>query len=130
MRRDGIESNRVCSKVLMFALILMLLLSFAGCSAKVEADISSYETETIEVRGLEASPITVTPKELAKLDCKKETVSESSGQKTVTVKAIGPTLETLAESRGKRTEDFQKVIVTAADGYVRIFERFKNTMHK
>lgn len=108
MRRDGIESNRVCSKVLMFALILMLLLSFAGCSAKVEADISSYETETIEVRGLEASPITVTPKELAKLDCKKETVSESSGQKNSYRKSHRTYVGNLGGKPGKKDGRFSK----------------------
>ncbi|MGI6258179.1 MAG: molybdopterin-dependent oxidoreductase [Anaerovoracaceae bacterium] len=110
-------------KILSLALLVVIFLLAVGCTAKVKADISSYETASIEIHGLKSQAFTVSPKELAQMDCKKETVTWTTAKKKVEVEAIGPTLETLAKSYDKDLTDYQKVVFTATDGYVKVFKR-------
>ncbi len=98
-------------------LFFCLMLWFAsGCGTPVQADLSTYGDEPILIRGLSAEEFTVTPHELADLDCASQSATGRT-QKAGTVHGVGPTLETFLAQYNKRQTDFQKIIFQAKDGY-------------
>lgn len=98
-------------------LLLCLILWFAaGCDTAVRADLSAYGDEPIRISGLAAEDFTVTPHELAGLDCASQSATGRT-QKAGTVHGVGPTLETFLAQYNKEQTDFQKIIFRAKDGY-------------
>ncbi|MDR1246794.1 MAG: hypothetical protein LBK57_07165 [Clostridiales Family XIII bacterium] len=87
-----------------------------GCGGTPEADISAYGDAPIEISGLTSEDFTVTPGELAALEC----VSRSATGETAkagTVKAVGPLLNTFLADYGKNASDFNRIRFIASDGY-------------
>lgn len=101
--------------VLGLALLLTLL---CGCGEKVsvQADLSGYGDSPITIRGLKDQDFTVTPGELAKLDCVKRTATGATA-KAGTVNAVGPLLNTFLARYGVRMSDFKKIRFLCSDGY-------------
>lgn len=79
-------------------LLALVLLALCAC----RADISAYADTPITVVDLTEEPFTITPGELAQLDCVSATARGNS-DKAGTVQARGPLLRTLAESRGRQS---------------------------
>ena len=97
-------------------LLIFFLLCACGGPITVKADISAYGDMPITVSGLTEEEFTVTPNDLAKLDC----VSESDSGKTAkagTVNAVGPSLSTFLAQYGKTEADFSKIRFIASDKY-------------
>lgn len=102
------------SGILMFALAFVLL--FTSCSTRAKADISAYGDMEITISGLTDEDFTITPNELAQLEC----VSRSATGQTAkagTVNAVGPLLTTFLEQYDKKPSDFSKIRFIASDDY-------------
>jgi DMSO/TMAO reductase YedYZ molybdopterin-dependent catalytic subunit len=98
-------------------LALCLIIWFAaGCGVSVQADLSTYGDQPILISGLSAEDFTVTPNELAQLDCESQSATGKT-QKAGTVHGVGPTLDTFLAQYNKKQTDFQKIIFRAKDGY-------------
>lgn len=93
-------------------LLALVLLALCAC----RADISAYADTPITVVDLTEEPFTITPGELAQLDCVSATARGNS-DKAGTVQARGPLLRTLAESRGRSLDEFYYVRFSASDNY-------------
>jgi len=102
------------SKSLPIALALILLLT--SCGVRVKADISAYGDTEITISGLLEEDFTVTPNELAQLDCVSRSATGTSA-KAGTVSVVGPLLTTFLEQYGKAPSDFSKIRFIASDGY-------------
>lgn len=100
-------------KTIALLLALILILGLAGCSA----DISAYADTPILVTGLLEEDFTITPGELAELECVEATAVGQTA-KAGTVQAYGPTLETFLAGYGKTLEEFKSVRFVASDDYV------------
>jgi hypothetical protein len=94
------------------ALCCALLLAACGGSA----DISAYGDAPIEISGLTETDFTVTPNELAALECVSRSATGATA-KAGTVKAVGPLLDTFLEGYGRKTSDFNRIRFIASDGY-------------
>jgi len=103
--------RRLC----VLAAALALLLAAMGCGSKI-ADISAYGDSAITISGLTDETFTVTPNDLAKLDCVSRTATGATA-KAGTVDAYGPLLDTFLAQYGCKTSDFHKIRLYAADGY-------------
>jgi len=98
----------VCSLLALF--LVMITWLGAGCSTSVRADLSSYGDEPIRISGLtDDEDFTVTPKELAKLECESGSATGKT-QKAGTVCGVGPTLDTFLAQYNRQQTDFQKII--------------------
>ena len=96
------------------ALILVLLLSLlCGCG---QADISSYADKEITVSGLAGQDFTVTPAELAAMDCVNRSDTGAT-EKAGTVKAHGPLLPTFLEAYGYSIDQIDRVRFFCKDEY-------------
>lgn len=104
------------------AVMLIMLMMFSGCSAKVEADISAYSDTEITIVGLSEEDKIITPAQLAELKCVKKTVSVTTSTKKVVVDAVGPELDTFLEFCGVEQDQIDEMIVTASDGYTKSFK--------
>ncbi len=105
----------VCSLLALF--LVMITWLGAGCSTSVRADLSSYGDEPIRISGLtDDEDFTVTPKELAKLECESGSATGKT-QKAGTVCGVGPTLDTFLAQYNRQQTDFQKIIFRAKDSY-------------
>ena len=98
---------------LIVAVSMCFLLASCG-SAK--ADISEYADTPITIAGLTDEEFTVTPAELAALECVSRTAAGKTA-KAGTVNATGPLLDTFLEQYGKRTSDFERIRFIASDFY-------------
>lgn len=96
--------------------VLLVLLCACGDAAKVRADLSAYGDTPIEISGLTQEAFSVTPGELAELECVARTATGASA-KAGTVNAVGPLLNTFLAQYGKRAEDFKKIRFLCADDY-------------
>ncbi len=104
-------------KYKLLVLCLALLIWFgAGCGAALRADLSAYQDEPIRVSGLTDEDFTITPGELARLDCEAASAAGRT-QKAGTIYGIGPTLDTFLAQYNRKQTDFSKIIFTAKDGY-------------
>ncbi|MCC8029724.1 MAG: molybdopterin-dependent oxidoreductase [Lachnospiraceae bacterium] len=101
-----------CKRLLIVVFLCMVLLSMGGC----KADISGYADQEIKISGLTEEDFIITVGELADMDCESATAVGTT-QKAGTVKAYGPTLETLAETYGRSLDEFRSVKFCAADDY-------------
>ena len=106
----------VCSLLALF--LVMITWLGAGCSTSVRADLSSYGDEPIRISGLtdDEEDFTVTPKEIAKLECESGSATGKT-QKAGTVCGVGPTLDTFLAQYDRQQTDFQKIIFRAKDSY-------------
>ena len=96
--------------------LLAALLLLCACSGP-RADISAYGDTPITIVGLLDEEFTVTPNQLAALDCINDTARGATA-KAGTVTAQGPLLDTFLAQYGKTPGDFEKIRFTASDGYV------------
>ena len=97
-----------------FLPLLLLLLCLTACGGK--ADLSAYGDTPITVSGLLEEDFTVTPNELAALECVSRTATGATA-KAGTVKAYGPLLDTFLAQYGCRASDFYKIRFLCADDY-------------
>jgi hypothetical protein len=97
-------------------LLVCLLLCSCSKTVKVEADISAYGDTPITISGLAGEDFTVTPNELARLECVQMSGSGKT-EKAGTVTAVGPLLETFLARYGKTRSDFSKIRFYASDKY-------------
>lgn len=109
--------TRTGKRVAAFGLALLLTL-LCGCGGKVavQADLSDYGDSPITIRGLKDEDFTVTPNELAKLDCVERTATGATA-KAGTVNAVGPLLNTFLAQYGMKMSDFKKIRFLCSDGY-------------
>ncbi len=105
--------KKTLSSILALCLIILVT---AGCGTSVRADLSAYGDEQIQISGLTVEDFTVTPNELAELDCESQSATGKT-QKAGTVHGVGPTLDTFLAQYNKKQTDFQKIIFRAKDGY-------------
>ena len=95
-------------------LTMVLLLSLlCGCG---QADISSYAEQEITVSGLAGQDFTVTPAELAAMDCVNRSDTGAT-EKAGTVKAHGPLLPTFLEAYGYSIDQVDRVRFYCKDEY-------------
>ena len=104
------------SSIIIICLVLTLFLTACGQSVEVKADLSAYGDTPIEIVGLTDASFTVTPNDLSGLACVDRSVDGRTA-KVGTVEAVGPLLNTFLANYGKSQTDFQKIIVSATDGY-------------
>ena len=101
-------------QVLVFMLLIVCVPGlFTACGT---ADLSAYGEEPITISGLKESDFTVTPAELAEMDCVKRSDTGRS-EKAGTVKAYGPLLSTFVGKYGYEMADFSKVRFICKDQY-------------
>ena len=100
--------------VVKWMLPLLLLLCLTACGGT--ADISAYGDTPITVSGLLEEDFTVTPNELAALECVSRTATGAMA-KAGTVKAYGPLLNTFLAQYGVSASDFYKIRFLCADEY-------------
>ena len=96
-------------------LLLPLILALAACGSG-PADISAYGDTPITISGLTEEEFTVTPNELAELECVSRTATGATA-KAGTVNATGPLLDTFLERYGCQASDFYKIRFLCADNY-------------
>ncbi len=101
------------AKLTALAAALLVLLSACG---KKTADISAYAETPIAVAGLTEEEFSVTPAELAALDCVSR-IATGATAKAGTVNAYGPLLNTFLAQYGCTAADFHKIRFLCADGY-------------
>jgi hypothetical protein len=97
-------------------LLAGLLLCSCSGAVKVKADISAYGDTPVTISGLLDEDFTITPDELAGLECVQMNGSGKS-EKAGTVSAVGPLLETFLARYGKSKTDFAKIRFYASDNY-------------
>lgn len=115
--RGSLPGDKTMGKAYsLLSLCLIIWFFIAGCSASLQADLSAYGDQPIRISGLTAEDFTVTPNELAKLDCESQSATGKT-QKAGTVNGVGPTLDTFLAQYNKKQTDFQKIIFRAKDGY-------------
>lgn len=116
-REMGKGNSMIGKKYKLLVLCLALLLCFgAGCGAALRADLSAYQDEPIRISGLTDEDFTITPGELAGLDCETGSATGKT-QKAGTIYGVGPTLDTFLAQYNRKQTDFSKIIFTAKDGY-------------
>ena len=96
-------------------LLLPLILVLAACGSKT-ADISAYGDTPITISGLTDEEFTITPNELAELECVSRTATGATA-KAGTVNATGPLLDTFLEQYDCQMSDFYKIRFLCADNY-------------
>jgi hypothetical protein len=113
--------NRNISKLLIISVICALAAALSACGwAGEPADASdlAYKDDMITVTGLTDEDFTITPADLAKLDCvDREVKTKNSWGNEETDRATGPLLTIFIESKGRKAEDFQGIKIIASDGY-------------
>ena len=95
--------------------LLLLCLLLTSCGGKL-GDMSAYGDTPIEVVGLLEEDFTITPNELAQLECVARTATGATA-KAGTVNAYGPLLNTFLAQYGCQASDFYKIRILCADGY-------------
>lgn len=103
------------TRIRALTLSVCLLLSLTACGSKT-ADISAYGDTPITIAGLTEEEFTVTPNELAQLDCVSRTATGATA-KAGTVNAYGPLLDTFLAQYGCQASDFYKIRFLCADQY-------------
>lgn len=102
--------KRIC-----LPLLTLLLLLLCACGSKT-ADISAYGDTPITITGLTEEEFTITPDELAALECVSRTATGATA-KAGTVNATGPLLDTFLAQYDCKAADFYKIRFIAADQY-------------
>lgn len=104
--------KKLISVLTLCALCLTLL---TACGSKL-GDMSAYGDIPIEIAGLTDEEFTITPNELAQLDCVARTATGATA-KAGTVNAYGPLLDTFLAQYGYTASDFYKIRFLCADEY-------------
>lgn len=99
--------------VLILCLIASALLAACGTD---DIDISAYENEQIELKGIGEETVSVSAAELKAMKCR-TLKTESTSDKIGKVRATGPELDTVLEAYGAGKEDFSKIIIKGSDEY-------------
>lgn len=108
--------NPAAARMAMLAIFVIMAVFLLSACGTDNIDISGYEDETIELRGLPDSEAAVTPADLKEMKCK--TLStESTSDKIGKVRATGPELDTVLAKFGCSKADFSKVIIYGSDEY-------------
>jgi hypothetical protein len=89
---------------------------FALSSCGKTADISDYGDTPITISGLTDEEFTVTPNDLAQLECVSRTATGATA-KAGTVTAYGPLLNTFLAQYDCQMSDFYKIRFLCADDY-------------
>lgn len=97
------------------AFLLCVVLT-VGMLMGCKANISSYADEKITIVGLTDEEFTITPADLAELECE-EAKAVGETKKAGTVKAYGPTLETFLEQYDVTLDQLYSIRFTAKDDY-------------
>jgi hypothetical protein len=101
------------------ALCIAILIQ-ASCTSsrtdEIAASVAEYAGSAITVSGLTDGEFTVTPGELAKLECVSASASGQSA-KAGTVKGMGPSLGTFLAEYGRAPGEFRLARFIASDGY-------------
>lgn len=113
---------KIINKITLCICLLIICLICFGCSNKcaVQADISTYGNTEIKIIGLTEEEFTITPNELAEMEC----VSKSATGKTEKsghVNSVGPLFEAFVAKYDKKLTDFEKVKFIAKDNYQVLF---------
>ncbi len=95
---------------------LFILIICTGCKVRVKADISDYTDTPITISGLTEEEFTVTPGELAELECVRLSASGKTA-KAGEVSAVGPLLDTFLAQYDKKPGDFKVISFIARDKY-------------
>ena len=103
------------NRVRRILLPVLLAAALAACGEK-QADISAYGAAPIEICGLTEEEFTITPNDLAELECVSRTATGATA-KAGTVSVRGPLLDTFLEQYGCRAADVHKIRFLCADGY-------------
>lgn len=101
-------------KVLCALALLVCLFALGGCGGM--ADISAYGDIPITISGLTEEEFTVTPNELAELDCVSRTATGAT-EKAGTVQVVGPLLNTFLAQYDCQASDFERIRFLCKDGY-------------
>lgn len=110
------------NKLPLFILVLIIVLTVAGCGGKTDTATSSPavpdDEQEILITGLSDSDCKITVGDLKKLPAvtKKAQATRANGE-TVKVKATGPLLEDVLQQEGKSVKDYSTIRFTARDGY-------------
>jgi hypothetical protein len=95
--------------------VLLVILLLAGCGGSLP-DISAYGDTPITIAGLTDAEFTVTPRELARLECVTRSATGGTA-KAGTVNAVGPLLDTFLAQYGRAASDFERIRFIASDEY-------------
>ncbi len=102
--------------------MLVAVMLLCGCQREISVQqeaIADYAEEKIAISGLTDEEFTVTVAQLASLAVIAEDASSRKANgETLSMQAVGPTLDTFLAQYDKTREDFSKIRFTAADGYV------------
>ncbi len=96
---------------------IAFLLCACGNTAAVKADISAYGDTPITIAGLREEEFTITPNELAGLECVRMSASGKTA-KAGDVSAVGPLLDTFLAQYDRKPADFEIIRFIASDQYV------------
>ncbi len=115
-----LRNRRMINTLMLVIMAASLVFPLTGCGNPT-IDLTGYGDESITLMGLHKEaggtlPVKMTIDELQALDCvtiKTESTSDKIGE----VSATGPLLETVLAQYGASTGDYQKIIITAIDGY-------------
>lgn len=115
------KRGSVLKAVMCVCFAVLICTAMTSCGVKVSADISAYGDTPIKVTGLEKDTFEVTPNELAKMECVKET-AEGVSKKAGKVTAVGPTLETFTKEHGHEVSEYSQITFKASDGYTTVLD--------
>lgn len=107
---------------LALAALLVVLAAVAAWYFMRPVEIDSYADSAIELVGLADDTITITPAEIAQLNCERAGASGSS-RKAGTVVGYGPKLSTLLGHYGYSLSDLKKLRITCKDDYYQIINQ-------
>lgn len=107
--------------VIAVAVLLVVAIAAAAWYFLRPVDMGAYADSPIEVVGLADDSITITPSELAQLDCERASASGTSA-KAGTVYGYGPKVSTLLEKYGYSMSDLKKIRITCKDDYYQIIK--------
>ena len=118
------KRNRLLARVVaaVCAVVLLACGAYALWDEVRPVDYASYANVPITIAGLTEEEFTVTPDELAQLECVRITAS-GTGQgvngasKAGFVAAYGPLMSTFLEQYGYAQTDFRRIKVYCGDGY-------------
>lgn len=111
--------KRIQKYLVWISLVVVILITCVACQ-NVDADSKDYDysQQKIKITGLQEKDFTVTVAQLMELESvtEKAEASRFNGEK-VTVKAVGPTLNTFLKQYNKSQRDFATIRFTAKDKY-------------